>query len=158
MKALTLLLACLLVAGTIAAPRTLAAKLGGDRRLVRRVEARYSSPAVGWRSPGPVVTRTCVDQQNSNPFDGLGCVVLTARPTEFLVGVKVEDKLGLPVPGAVNTESDFVQFCGRTTKPVSVEPGTEILVWVFATTGPGTGAPCAGTATQGVIKATFSNR
>ncbi|MDQ3984889.1 MAG: hypothetical protein M3280_00075 [Actinomycetota bacterium] len=150
----TLLLVCMLTAGMVAAPSADARKPEKPKRVVRHVEARYDSPAVGAQGQGGGV---CVDQTGSDPVEGLGCVAFMARPTEYFIEVQVVDTLGLPVPAWVQTETDHVRVCGGTAKPIRVEPGTENVVWVFAAWS-GIGPPCPGTATRGVIRASFSNR
>jgi len=124
------------------------------KREVRHVKARYESPAIGWQRAllDRVLFRNCL------PDDRLGCVGFVAGEGELIINVKIEDRLGLPVPGAVDAEHDYVPFCGKTTKPVFVEPGTETFVWVFVSTGTHRPPLCPAPATQGVIKATFSNR
>lgn len=123
------------------------------KRGARHVVAPYDAPAVGSQGQGGGI---CSDQNNQDPFEGVGCVVFAARPTEFFIDVQVQDASGLPVPGWVQTETGMVRFCGSTARPVPVEPGTENFVWVFASSG--TGPPCVGAATRGSVAATFSRR
>jgi hypothetical protein len=151
-----LLAAALAVALVSTAPTSDARTRQEPGKAVRHAQARYDSPAVGMQSREPCCGGTCSDQTGPGPPEGLGCVVFVTKPGEWFVDVEVQDTLGLSAPAWLQTEMDIHLFCGSTKRPVPVLPGTENFVWVFATSG--VGPPCPGTATRGVVEATFLTR
>jgi hypothetical protein len=111
-------------------------------------EAAY----LGGTPPGLNLTAQLADK-------GIGGVVLPGG-TEKFVSVVASDDSGLPVSIAVtqDTTGDGVpeiryEACGATEKSVKVQPGKNVVVYVFE--GPCGTAP-SGVATGGTITATFT--
>lgn len=111
-------------------------------------EAAY----LGGTPPGLNLTAQLADK-------GIGGAVLPGG-TERFVSVTAADDSGLPVSIAVtqDTTGDGVpeiryEACGATAKPVKVQPGKNVVVYVFQ--GP-CGSGASGLAAGGTITATFS--
>ncbi|MFN2526580.1 MAG: hypothetical protein ABR505_10035, partial [Actinomycetota bacterium] len=88
------------------------------------------------------------------------CVEFPSRLSDRYVEIEVLDATGLAVPAFIQPHTDDggaagVQICGQTQEPFKVVPGFEIVVWLNSLSA---SLPCAGVATTGVVKATFSNR
>ncbi len=143
-----ILLALVLIGGTLGGSP---AGAGSKKKRTRKVETAYTEPAVGTAGMG-----VC--------FPGSSCVFLEPLPGEKHVRVEVVDKLGLPVYASViqDTNGDgsylasddrTVHICGKTAEPIAIKPGT-VTVWVWQ--GPGANPPCAGFASSGVVRTTFS--
>ena len=131
-----------LVSGASAAPRS------------RTTTASYSEPVYAVAAASNV-TACVVTQGGDCPARA------AALAGERFVSVKVDDTTGTTVSGVVSQDvdgdgqGDFSQpFCGATDAPVSIAPGHDVLVWVFAGGSP----DCPGAGTQGTITFTFSKR
>lgn len=117
----------------------------------RTIEMPYAEPAVGAAGAG-----VC--------FQGSSCLFYgppVAGEKHF--SVAIEDDLGQPVPASViqdtNEDGNFlvsddltVGICGVTEKPIEIEPGKAVSVWVWRA---GVNPPCPGTASSGTATATF---
>ena len=121
------------------------------QRTTRTVEGSYASPVLGMYGD-------CAEQE------GIGCVSFVAGEQERYLTAKVQDAHGLPVfvlirskaAGAFGEGSEpYGTFCGETTEPIAVPPGTELEFWVGAAASVYGCQP--GFATSGEITATFSN-
>ncbi|MBA2725950.1 MAG: hypothetical protein H0U53_08175 [Actinobacteria bacterium] len=138
-----------LAAGSFGAPAG-AAKRKAKPRVI---EFPYTAPAYGTAGFG-----LC--------FQGESCLFYgppAAKERSF--SVEIEDELGREVYASViqDTNGDgsylrnddlTVDFCGKTEKPVEIEPNKDVSVWVWQ--GPGVTSPCAGTASSGTVTGTFS--
>jgi hypothetical protein len=123
-----------------------------------RVEnASYATPAIGVAGNGG---GACSSQ------NGYGCVELFTTKTDKHVTISITDQSGVPVyatwgqetapaggyqPQQITTKGDF---CGKTPKPVTITGGQRLVVYIWEGAGP---SGCAGVATQGRVRATFSS-
>ncbi len=152
-KPFMVLLACSLLTSAFVAPSAEAKKKKKKKRVERKVEATYQAPAAG-----------------SGPTGGLcspgnfGCVVFPLARGEQFAKVEIEDSTGTDIYATLGQDTDdnpmtietVGSFCGSTgEEPLAIRPGLEVYVSVY--TGPGTDPPCAGVASSGSVKATFSN-
>lgn len=146
-RLLVMLLGLVLIVGALDAPIAGAKK----RPKKRTVETPYTEPAVGAAGLG-----VC--------FQGTSCVFVEPLPGERYVHIEVVDDLGLPVHASViqdtsgdgsylAVDDETVHICGKTDKPLKIEPST-VTVWVWR--APGAPPPCPGAASSGVVKTTFS--
>ncbi len=90
-------------------------------------------------------------------------VTFRTRANERFVSIQIEDQAGLPTPARVtqgeNEHPDHEydvdeEFCGSTTEPIAIRPGTPITVWMSH--GTCDGGTTAGGWTTGTVTATFS--
>lgn len=148
-KAVTLLAILSLVTATAVAPAH--AGKGKRKRVERKIEAPYATPAAGVAVGGDFYG-AC------KHGEGAGCALITPNPGELFAAVAVRDAAGLPVQGFVtDVEANQViaEFCGATNETVFLGSDEQFLVWVFA--GPCTdGTPAM--ATSGSMTVTLSNR
>jgi hypothetical protein len=143
-----------LVAGLYSAPAAEAKKRKKKpkkpTKIERVAEGAYSAPAIGALGVGVCSPGT------------IGCVGFPTAPGELFVSVEITDTLGTPVFASVtqdtngdNQADSSVDICGASTEPIPIEPGFEVLVFVWE--GPGPSPVCAGTSSSGTIKMTFTN-
>ena len=147
-KSLTVLLAAALVTGALLAPSADAAKKKKKpKKKSRTVSQTYQAPALG------AGAGICLKPTNS-------CAETATSTNDKYVMIEIVDTTGLPISGGFGQEMDgelgvenYQAFCGKTPKPVKIEPGYPITVfpWVAPNAG------CAGVATTGTVKLTFSN-
>ena len=138
-----------LLAGALALPAEAGKKKA--KRVERVAEGTYANPAIG--VPGVVGSAAAG-----------GAFEFPLGATEKFISVEITDDLGQPVIATMSQDTDpstptweiFATICGATEEPLPVEPGVAVRVSVY--TSPGPDQPtCAGPATSGTIKATFSN-
>lgn len=126
-------------------------KPAAPRRVERKVEATYTSPALGARE----ATGVCPELSNCPRF------IPTAK--ERYLTLEVADDLGQPVSITVGQDSDpstptievVARTCGPVTEEILIEPGLEVIVWLWV--APGVNPPCPGSASSGTVTATFAN-
>jgi hypothetical protein len=151
-----------LVAGALFAP---AADAGKRRKKPYRRTAtyKYQAPAFGQ----PEVGGGCPGE----PRELDGCATFPTRGKDKFVKVTIKDKLGLDVSGSIthpDQDGDgFVEpvadFC-RKSKKVAITPGADVIVFPYMIGSTGVfeslGLPgqCLGVATQGKIKAVFTEK
>ncbi len=123
------------------------------RRAERTVEGSYDNPALGV----PGVAAMCTP-------DGGGCEIFRAHTYEKYVAVQIEDSLGTAVYARVSVDGDGdmsferrYEICGATNEALRIQPGANVLVWIWAGPDPFQQPPCPGGASSGTITATFSN-
>jgi hypothetical protein len=124
-------------------------------KRTRTASGAYATPAVGAAGRGG---------GQCSQSGGFGCVELSTRKSEHSVRISIKDQSGQPVYASVTQDKatgDGVHMtvpvgdiCGKTTKPLKIQGGYPIDVFLWE--GPGADPPCAGVATQGTVKATFS--
>ena len=138
-----------LLAGSLAAPADAAKK----KRTKRTVKGSYDAPAL-------IVAGSC------SQTGGIGCVSIVTAAKERYLRAKVTDQHGQPVYVSIsaNLEGDdfeddtsYGSFCGKTKKPIPVDPGVELHLWVGFQVDPGFVGCVPGIATSGTIKVTLSN-
>jgi hypothetical protein len=142
-------LALVLTAAAFGVPIADAKKAKKKSRMATSV---YDSPAIGSGD----ATGICSGSS--------GCATFGIGPKETFISFEIEDALGLPVYATVgqdlNPDDQFTdvvgKFCGTTEEPFAIQPGIEVLVWVWAL--PGANPPCPGAATSGTVTAKISNR
>ena len=128
-----------------------AAADAGQKKKKRKTTGTY-------QSTGVVAAGTCAQT------DAINCVRIPSGPTERFVSAVVKDDSGLAVPVSVKadldgdnrTETLYGVFCGKTKKPIKIDPGVEVTFWVGITSDNATLA-CP-PPTSGSIDVTFSNR
>jgi hypothetical protein len=150
-----------LVAGAFLAPAADARK---RRRLYKRTASyKYQVPAFG----SPEVGGGCPGE----PRQLDGCATFPTRGKDKFVKVTIKDMAGFKVSGSIthpDQDGDgFVEpvadFCGKSKK-VAITPGADVVVfpYMIGSTGAfesfGLAPQCLGIATQGKIKAVFTNR
>lgn len=88
-------------------------------------------------------------------------VTFRPRATERFIEVTIDDATGTTVPGRVTQDADGdgeneveEKLCGATDRPVEIQPGVPVTVWMK--TGTCNGGTAAGTWSQGTMTATFS--
>lgn len=142
-----------LLALAVAVGAPAAAGAQKKKKRVERVEEAAYAGALGPRGAADV---PCVQEP-------AGCVRFPVEPGERFVTVEVSDAAGMPVWASVyiNGYSDGTDVhehvCGASESPFPLAPGLEELVVVVTQTTGGATNPCAGPATAGTVKATFSN-
>jgi len=127
------------------------AKKRKKKKKVRTATAVYDSPSLGSGD----ATGVC--------FGANGCAMFAIGPTERFISLKIEDTTGLPAYATVGQDLDpsdqftdvIGRFCGETEEPMAIEPGIEVVVWIWAL--PGAQPPCPGAATTGQVTAKISN-
>lgn len=149
-KTITMLLTASLAVGAFTAPMAVAGKK--KKAVIRKATASYDTPAIGH----PDVAVAC---SGAN-----GCAAFGVGPKEHFAAFKVTDDAGLPVyvNGGQDLDGDNLadtsfSFCGSTPKPVAVEPGYTINLFISAAPGGGT-SPCAGVGTSGTVDGLFSSK
>lgn len=121
------------------------------RRVERKVEATYASPAIGARE----ATGLCPELSNCPRF-------VPTLEERYLI-LEVNDDLGMPVSITVGQDTDAsnqtveiaARTCGPITEEIPIEPGVEVIVWLWV--APGANPPCPGSASSGTVTATFAN-
>jgi hypothetical protein len=148
LKRMAVAVVAISVAGTMGVGAEAAKK---PKKVKRKATATYDTPAVGSGD----ATGVC---SGAN-----GCATFGIGAGERFLHLEIEDSAGLPVYATVGQDTDpsnnFTEvvgrICGSTQEPLPIEPGIEVLVWVWV--APGAQPPCAGTATTGTVTATISN-
>ena len=129
-----------------------AAGKGKSKKVTRKAEGTYDNPAIG--IPGVVGTSSAG-----------GAVEFGLTPKEAFIEVEVVDASGQPVMTTMSQDTTpdnttgweiFATICGKSEEPIPVEPGITVRVSVYTIPGPDY-PTCAGPATSGTIKASFSN-
>ena len=117
------------------------------KRVTRTAESLYDAPAIG---SGAGI---CPNATNS-------CARFPTGVGEKFLTLEITDSTGLPVYATVGQDLDGDTFtdqstivCGKTTDPIAIEPGIEVVVFPWAVGR----TTCPGVATSGKVKATFSN-
>ena len=91
----------------------------------------------------------------------IGGVSVPTAMGENFVSVEIEDMTGMPVSAAVGQDPEgdgtvtTTDFCTSTEEPLPIDPGLEVVVFVFV--GPCTSPPGPAFATQGTVHVTLSN-
>ena len=140
-KGLVLVLIAGLVFGGVAS-----AEAKKPRKVSRKAEADYVAPAYFYWAP---------------TGDNIGGVTFPTTAAENFVSIEVKDDSGMAVSAAVGQDPegdgtvDNTPFCTKTEKPVAIEGGLPVTVFVFV--GPCTDPVGPAFATQGTVQATFSN-
>ena len=149
-RTLTLILTAALVAGAFAGAPADAKKKKKKKPKPRTVTATYDSPALGLGG----VVGLCIAPN--------GCVPFATSPKERFVSVKIDDSSGTASYGRVTQDLDgdgqadeATPFCGKTEKPVPIQPGIEVNVFIYSL---GANPPCAGVGTSGSVTATFTTK
>lgn len=136
-----------LVVGALVAP----AEAGKKKKPKPRVaEGTYEMPALG--VPGVVGTAALG-----------GAFEFATLSTENYISVEITDDGGGSPTFTMSQDSDpstpsyeiMGTWCGSTPEPVEISPGLALRVSVYTTPGPEQPS-CAGPATSGTIKATFT--
>ena len=128
-----------------------AADAGPKKKKKRKTTGTY-------QSTGVVAVGFC------SQTDATNCVRIPSGPGERFVSAVVHDGTGQAVPVSVKADLDgdnrteklYGVFCGKTDKPIKIDPGVEITFWVGITSDNATKA-CP-PPTSGSIDVTFSNR
>ncbi|MDQ3964560.1 MAG: hypothetical protein M3277_11725 [Actinomycetota bacterium] len=119
------------------------------------------------KKPAPVRIERVVEGTYDNPAPGVGGVVTLngaggtfdapSGPGEYYMSVEIIDDSGQQTYFGIAADSTIIGGgCGKTETPFEITPGVAYNITV--TMGPGLKAPsCAGVATTGTIKVTFSN-
>lgn len=115
----------------------------------RTAEADYAGPAIGAAGVGACSPGT------------LGCFGFPSTQKELYVQVQIEDSASPMVYASItqdlngdNQADTSTGICGATEEPVPIDPGYEVTIFIWE--GPGPSPVCAGLATSGTIKVTFS--
>ena len=152
-KTITTLVAAGLVVGAFSAPMMADAKKK-KKQVIRKATASYDTPAIGH----PDVVVGC---SGAN-----GCAAFGVGAKERFAAFNVKDDAGLPVyvvggqdlDGDAFSDTTFT-FCGKTPKPVPVEPGYTVNLFISAFPGGArSGSPCAGVGTTGTVDGLFSSK
>lgn len=124
-----------------------AGKKKAPKKVTREETAEYFAPAYfSWNPTGA---------------HNIGGVSFPTGLGENFVSVEIEDATGMPVSAAVGQDPEgdgtvtTTDFCTSTEEPLPIEPGLEVVVFVFV--GPCTAPPGPAFATQGTVTATFTN-
>lgn len=147
-RVISIAIAAALVLGAFTATAAEAKKR--RKRVVRKAEATYDTPAIGVGG----VAGLC---SGAN-----GCAALPVAANERFISVVVEDSSGTSVYARVTQDTNgdgqadsATPFCGTSGGKIPIEPGIAVNVFVYAAGV--LPAPCPGVATSGVVKATFTN-
>ena len=139
----------LLVVGMVLGALTTAeaAKKKKKSKKVRRVVSEdYVAPAYFYWAP---------------TGDNIGGVSIPAGAGERFVSINIKDDSGMAVSAGAGQDPEgdntytATPFCTKTDKPLPIEPGLEVIVFVYV--GPCTSPAGPALATQGTVTATFSN-
>jgi hypothetical protein len=151
-KSITLLLTASLAVGAFSAPMADAAKKK-KKQVIRKASATYDTPAIGH----PDVAVAC---SGAN-----GCAAFAVGAKERFAAFNVTDSAGqaVYVNGGQDLTGDGLadtsfSFCGKTDKPVPVEPGYQLNLFISALPGGVPDGPCAGVGTSGSVDGLFSNK
>jgi hypothetical protein len=147
-RSIAVTLALVLAVAAFSVPASGAKKV---KKKTRKATAIYDSPAIGSGD----ATGVCSGSS--------GCAMFGIGPKETFISFEIEDQLGLPVYATVgqdqNPDDQFTdvigKFCGTTEEPFPIQPGIQVIVWVWAL--PGANPPCPGAATTGTVTAKISN-
>lgn len=147
-KLLTFALAGSLLISGLMAPAN-AGKKKKKAPKPRTVEATYDAPAIGALGVGICSPGT------------IGCVDFPSIPGERYVKVEVKDSVGPMVYASItqdlngdNQADTGTDICTSTEEAVPIEEGYGVTIFIWE--GPGPSPVCAGAATSGTIKVTFS--
>lgn len=151
-KTVTVLLAASMAVGAFSAPMADAKKKKKKKKVViRTAEATYDSPAIGH----PNVIVGCIGAN--------GCATFGVGAKEKFASFNIVDSTGTPVYGVGGQDLDGDQladtsfeFCGKTDKPIPIEPGYELNIFLSPVTG--ADPLCPGVASSGSVKAQFANK
>jgi hypothetical protein len=146
-KLLSVALTAVLVAGVLGAD----AGAAKPRKRTRVAKGSYDAPAtaIGF----------CSQQ------DGIGCMTIPSGPKEKYLSAVVKDSHGQPVAISIQADTDgdsisdktYGNFCGKTAKPIKIDPGASLIFWV-STPATIVGTRCVpGEGTQGTLTVKFSN-
>lgn len=147
------ILVMLLLAGLVIGSMTAAdAAKRKKKRITRKAQGTYSAPATA--------------AGNCTQTDGIGCMTIPSGAGEKFLTAEVTDAHGQPVAvqvaadldGDISTETVYGTFCGKTDKPIQIDPGAEIVFWVGRADIIATTQCVPGMATQGTLDVVFSNR
>ena len=147
-RTLTVALIIGLIAGSLVAPAE-----AGKRKRTRKVQGSYDAPTL-------VVAGSCTQT------GAIGCVAIATGATERFLRARVTDQHGQPVYVSVQAnleggdnqdDTSYGSFCGKTKKPIPVDPGVELHLWVGFSPDPGFVGCVPGIATTGTITARLSN-
>lgn len=142
---------------TIAAVVALSASAAQGRppAAPREVTEEYISPAPAVMPVHPFGAAVC--NRNGVVAGNRGCIVLPVAPKERFVDVQISDASGTTAPGFV-AQSDnpdtWTPICGGTDRPLKINPGVEVTIWVYAYRAPNL-PPCAGAGTSGTVTVRF---
>jgi hypothetical protein len=122
----------------------------------RTLKGTYATPAVG-----------ILGQGGGQCFrdGGRGCVEFTTKEADHLLSITVTDASGKPVyasisqdkvsdDGQVHQTTQVAEICGSTAKPVVIDGGYPVDVFIWE--GPSPDGACSGPATQGTVTAKIS--
>ena len=118
--------------------------------------ARSERTVQGSYGPYPAPVTACNDV-----FGPWACMIVTARPTERFVKVKVADTHGLPVYFSLFSPGTgfHAGFCGETKMPVALGDTRYLEIEVGVSRGVAqTVCPASSVKTTGTIRVTLSNQ
>ena len=145
-RVLVLLLVLGVVLGTLTTAEAAKKKKKKSKKVVRVASEDYLAPAYFYWAP---------------TGDNIGGVSIPSGLGERFVSVEIKDDSGMNVSAAVGQDPEgdgtvaTTDFCTKTDKPLPIEPGLEVTVFVYV--GPCTSPAGPAFATQGTVKVTFSN-
>jgi hypothetical protein len=121
------------------------------KKKVRTAQGTYSAPAT--------VVGNCTQ------FDGIGCMTIVSGTGERYITASVKDAHGQPVAISVQADTDgdmftdktYGNFCGKTAKPIKIDPGASLVFWVSTPTTIVATKCAPGEGTQGTLRVKFSN-
>ena len=150
-KTISVLLAASFAIGAFSAPMA-DAKKKKKKLVIRKAESSYDTPAIGH----PDVAVGC---SGAN-----GCATFGVGAKERFAAFNVKDDAGqaVYVNGGQDLDGDgfadtSFSFCGKTDKPVPVEPGYTVNLFISAFPGGGT-SPCVGVGTSGTVTGLFASK
>lgn len=125
------------------------AEAGKHRRVERTIQGSYQA------YPTPVTGCNSA----TGPW---ACLIVRTRPTEAFFSASIADTHGQPVLVTVySQESHLMSFCGRTTRPIAIQPGVTLSFDVGQGRAPFIPMPPCPQhliKTTGTIKVTLSNQ
>ena len=126
----------------------------GSLATASAAKKKKPKPRVVMADYGPDPTGSLIRVDLGTPGTSIAQVPFTPTATERKVSVALADDSGQPVRGRVRQDDSDISgyFCGKTSAPVRIAAGAEILVELFS----GTCGSGAGVATEGTITATFT--
>ena len=145
-RVLVLLLVLGITLGAVTTAEAAKKKKKKSKKVVRVASEDYVAPARFYWAP---------------TGDNIGGVSIPAATGERFVSVEIKDDAGMAVSAAVGQDPEgdgtvtTTAFCTKTDKPLPIEPGIEVVVFVYV--GPCTTPAGPALATQGTVTATFSN-
>lgn len=122
-----------------------AAKSSRVERTVQGSYGAYPAPVTGCNSP----------------LGTFACLIVATRPTEAFFTAAVADAHGQPVYVEVISGGGLLaSFCGKTTRPIAITPGSTLEFDIGVGRWPRTAAPCPAhrIKTTGTIRVTLSNQ